>query len=48
MNEIAKHKSDTVPADGWDDTAAEAEERLIRGSLLKFTDWKWSIGKEGG
>ena len=32
--------------DGWDDTAAEAEARLIRGSLLKFADWKWSIGKE--
>ena len=22
------------------------EARLIRGSLLKFADWKWSIGKE--
>ena len=46
MNEIAKRQSTTVPADGWDDTAAEAEARLIRGSLLKFADWKWSIGKE--
>ena len=46
MNEIAKRESTTAPADGWDDTAAEAEARLIRGSLLKFADWKWSIGKE--
>ena len=46
MNEIAKRESTTGPADGWDDTAAEAEARLIRGSLLKFRDWKWSIGKE--
>ena len=44
MNAIAKRESTT--ADGWDDTAAEAEARLIRGSLLKFADWKWSIGKE--
>jgi hypothetical protein len=46
MNEIAKRESTTAFADGWDDTAAEAEARLIRGSLLKFSDWKWSIGKE--
>ena len=39
-------RSRRSPTDGWDDTAAEAEARLIRGSLLKFTDWKWSIGKE--
>jgi hypothetical protein len=46
MNEIAMRKSTTATADGWDDTAVEAEARLIRGSLLKFADWKWSIGKE--
>jgi hypothetical protein len=46
MNEIAKQESTTGPADGWDDTAAEAEARLIRGTLLKFADWKWSSGKE--
>jgi hypothetical protein len=46
MNEIAKRESTTAPADGWDDTAAEAEARVIRGSLLKFADWKWSSGKE--
>ena len=47
MNEIAKRESNTALADGWDDTATEAEARLIRGSLLKFSDWKWSLGKEG-
>ena len=35
-----------VPTDGWDDTATEAEKRIIRGPILKFNDWKWSIGKE--
>jgi hypothetical protein len=35
-----------VPAnDGWDDAAAEAGERTIKGTLLKFADWKWSAGK---
>jgi hypothetical protein len=36
-----------IPAgDGWDDAAAEAGERTIRGQLLKFADWRWTIGKE--
>ena len=26
--------------DGWDDAAAEAAERTIRGQLLKFADWR--------
>jgi hypothetical protein len=46
MNQLAKRELTPTPADGWDDTAAEAEARIIRGSLLKFADWKWSIGKE--
>ena len=46
MTNIAKLKSTTILADGWEDTAAEAEKRIIRGPLLKFNDWKWSIGKE--
>jgi hypothetical protein len=33
-------------ADGWDDAAAEAAERTIRGQLLKFADWRWTAGKE--
>ena len=44
--QLSKRESTPSPADGWDDTAAEAEARLIRGSLLKFADWKWSSGKE--
>src|SRR5580704_2389434 len=36
-----------VPADdGWDDAAGEASERMIRGHLLKFADWRWTLGKE--
>ena len=36
-----------IPADdGWDDAAAEASERTIKGQLLKFGDWRWTIGKE--
>jgi hypothetical protein len=33
--------------DGWGDAAAENAQRLLRGSLLKFSDWTWSKGKEG-
>jgi hypothetical protein len=44
MIELAKRAP--IPTDGWDDTAAEAEARVIRGSLLKFSDWKWLVGKE--
>jgi hypothetical protein len=32
--------------DGWGDAAAEASERMIRGTLLKFADWRWTTGKE--
>ena len=32
--------------DGWNDAAAEAGERQIRGQLLKFADWRWTAGKE--
>src|SRR5262245_57114586 len=41
-------KALTVPAgdDGWGDAAAEASERTIRGTLLKFADWRWTAGKE--
>ncbi len=33
--------------DGWPEAAAEASERIIRGTLLKFSDRTWSTGKEG-
>jgi hypothetical protein len=32
--------------DGWDDTAAELDSQFIRGTLLKFADWRWAKGKE--
>jgi hypothetical protein len=32
--------------DGWADAANEAAERTIRGTLLKFSDWRWTAGKE--
>jgi hypothetical protein len=36
-----------LPADdGWGDAAKEAGERPIRGTLLKFADWRWTMGKE--
>jgi hypothetical protein len=31
--------------DGWRDAANEAAERTIRGTLLKFADWRWTAGK---
>ena len=36
-----------IPADdGWDDAAAEATERTIKGAILKFADRRWTSGKE--
>lgn len=33
--------------DGWDDMAAELDAQFLRGTLLKFADWRWAKGKEG-
>jgi hypothetical protein len=33
--------------DGWGDAAAENVERVIKGTLLKFADRRWTTGKEG-
>src|SRR5258705_3035161 len=33
--------------DGWEDAADEANERILRGTLLKFSDWRWTAGQEG-
>ena len=33
--------------DGWADAAAENAERAIKGTLLKFSDWRWMKDKEG-
>ena len=33
--------------DGWKAAAAESAENVIKGTLLKFSDWRWTAGKEG-
>ena len=43
MNSLATIQSD----DGWGDAAAENTERVIKGKLLKFSEWRWTKGKEG-
>ena len=43
MNSLVTIQND----DGWDDAAAENAERVIKGTLLKFSDWRWTKGKEG-
>ena len=32
--------------DGWNDAADEASERILRGTLLKFADWRWTAGQD--
>jgi hypothetical protein len=32
--------------DGWLDVGIEASQRVLRGSLLRFADWNWTVGKE--
>ena len=47
MNKLAKITPPAPPSDdGWNDAAAEANERVIKGVLLKFADWNWTKGKE--
>jgi hypothetical protein len=36
----------TITTDGWNDVATEANERILRGTLLKFADWNWTRGNE--
>jgi hypothetical protein len=43
QNNLATLQTD----DGWGDAAAENAERVIKGTLLKFSDWRWLKGKEG-
>jgi hypothetical protein len=46
-NHLIMQQRATLPADdGWNDAANEAGERSIRGTLLKFADWRWTAGKE--
>ena len=41
------HDVTTVNTDDcWNDAAVEANERVIKGTLLKFADWRWTKGKE--
>jgi hypothetical protein len=48
MNKLARITPPAPPIDdGWNDAAAEANERVIKGVLLKFADWNWTKGKEG-
>jgi hypothetical protein len=43
MTHLAVVQSD----DGWGDAATENAERVIKGTLLKFGDWRWTKGTEG-
>jgi hypothetical protein len=36
----------TTITDGWDDVAVEANQRVMRGVLLKFSDWNYCRGRE--
>jgi hypothetical protein len=45
MKEVTE-KVPPLSDDGWDDAAVEANERVMKGILLKFADWKWTKGKE--
>jgi hypothetical protein len=33
--------------DGWEDAAKDAASTVIRGSILKFADWRWTHGQDG-
>jgi hypothetical protein len=33
--------------DGWNDAAAEEAGRFIRGTIMKFVDWRYYAGKQG-
>src|SRR4051794_2549929 len=47
-NTLPATRAPTLPTDdGWGDAATEASEQIVRGTLLKFTDWRWTAGKEG-
>jgi len=43
--EMQRYQQQLPASDGWSDAAAEAGERMIRGRLLKFADWRWNAGK---
>jgi hypothetical protein len=41
-----QHLPATIDDDGWNDAAAEMASKVLRGTLLKFADWKWTKGTE--
>jgi hypothetical protein len=43
---IPRNTSIAIVDDGWETAAAEAEERGVNGTILKFVDGRWSAGKE--
>ena len=45
-NHMLMQQQAAAADDGWNDAAQEAGERTIRGTLLKFADWRWTAGKE--
>jgi hypothetical protein len=47
-NELTIDSTPLAPHhDGWGDAAADAADRVLRGTLLKFADSQWTTGKEG-
>jgi hypothetical protein len=44
--ELQKFQSHLPADDGWNAAAAEEAERLLRGVLIKFIDWKYYAGKQ--
>jgi hypothetical protein len=46
-NDMQRYRNQLLD-DGWSDAAHEAEGRQhLRGTLLKFSDWRWIAGREG-
>ena len=43
-NELTSYEQTEID-DGWENAADEASERLLRGTLLKFSDGRWTAGQ---
>jgi hypothetical protein len=46
-NELTVMNEMPTADDGFADAASDAQERVIRGQLLKFADGRWKVGNEG-
>ena len=44
---VAEQQLPAASDNGWEDTASELDSQFIRGTLLKFADWRWTKGKDG-